>query len=172
MSRKHFTKVLLVFLDLRVLFNEILQDYPRMKTDLEQTSTIVSSPGFESAIVKIMSGDEASLSLSEQRPAALFVKSGKEECSQDNAPAQPMSIAERARKKRRFNGGTQSDYISLHWIPGTTNLVERFFSREKRCFSDYRKNLTPRNLEAQLFLCMNRDLWDATIVNLLVNPPQ
>ena len=41
---------------------------------------------------------------------------------------------------------------------------ERLFSTAKFIFSDLRRSLLPRNLEMQLFLKLNRDLWDFGLV--------
>ena len=58
--------------------------------------------------------------------------------------------------------------IHFEWIPATSNVCERLFSRAKMIFDDYRKKLEPVNLEAQLFLFVNKQLWDIKVVSDLV----
>ena len=43
------------------------------------------------------------------------------------------------------------EFGNLAWIPPTSNLAERLFTKVKFVFTDYRKSLPPVNLEAQIF---------------------
>ena len=61
-----------------------------------------------------------------------------------------------------------SHYGDLKWIPPTSNLAERLFSRVKYVFNDHRKSLLPVNLESQIFLCVNRSFWDAKTIEDLM----
>jgi len=60
-------------------------------------------------------------------------------------------------EKNKKNIGTR--YINIDWIPPTSNLCERLFSRAKLVFSERRQRLLPKNLEIVLFLKLNRNLW-------------
>ena len=69
----------------------------------------------------------------------------------------------RARKKARHSSSA-SIYRSTKHIHGTTNSVERLFSRAKIVMTDQRKRITPRHLELLMFLRMNRHLWNEETV--------
>ena len=43
-------------------------------------------------------------------------------------------------------------------------LSSDFFSTAGYAFNEHRQNLTPMNLEMQLFLRMNKDFWDTELV--------
>jgi hypothetical protein len=61
-----------------------------------------------------------------------------------------------------------SAYQNLSWIPATSNIVERLFSKAKLVYSDKRTRLLPKNLEIILYLTCNKDLWDEDTVNDLM----
>jgi hypothetical protein len=61
----------------------------------------------------------------------------------------------------------QSRYVNLAWIPPTTNVVERFFSKLKLVFSERRKSLLPKHIEMLLMLSFNHELWDVTEVGAI-----
>ena len=69
----------------------------------------------------------------------------------------------RARKKARHSLST-SNYRSTKHIHGTTNAVERLFSRAKILMSGQRKKMTPRHLELLMSLRMNCHLWNEETV--------
>ena len=69
----------------------------------------------------------------------------------------------RARKKARHSLFA-SNYRSTKHIRGTTNSVERLFSRAKIVMTGQRKRMTPRHLELLMFLRMNRHLWNEETV--------
>jgi len=62
-------------------------------------------------------------------------------------------------KKRKIS----DEYIDLGFIVPTSNCVERFFSVAKYVYSPNRQSLLPMNLEAVLFLKVNKALWDKKI---------
>ena len=50
--------------------------------------------------------------------------------------------------------------------------MERLFSVARAILTDQQRNLTPFHFEMQLFLHINRELWDAGLVNkLLIKEP-
>jgi hypothetical protein len=53
-----------------------------------------------------------------------------------------------------------STYIDCRFIRPTSNVCERLFSLSKFALPDNRKSLLPENLEMQLFLKMNAELWN------------
>ena len=60
-------------------------------------------------------------------------------------------------------------YERLDWLPRTSNQCERLFSRAKLTLGHLRQGLSPMHLEAQLFLFLNRNYWDAQLVSRVVN---
>jgi len=71
------------------------------------------------------------------------------------------------RRERKASGPTRR-YINLNWIPSTTCEVERLFSKCRHVFSLWRKAMTPLNLEALLYLKVNRRWWDHnTVANVM-----
>ena len=55
-------------------------------------------------------------------------------------------------------------YGDLSFIPPTSNIVERLFSKSKLILGDLRRSMLPQHLEYVLLLSVNRELWDATTV--------
>lgn len=80
-----------------------------------------------------------------------------------------LSFAERALKWQRKQQSTISDYIDTRFLLPTSNHVERLFSMSKRIFSDRRRSMLPRTLEALVFLKQNRRLWNSALVSTVLN---
>lgn len=154
--------------EIRLLFDEAILSYPSTATKLSKNSAIVASPVFESALFKIIEGSENLLTEEEKNTVGFLRR--KEVREESSLNFKDQNVAERAKKRKlEKQNDKESEYISLSWIPGTTNMVERFFSRVKKCYGDYRKSLLPENLEAQLYLCVNRDLWDEVLLAEIIN---
>ena len=49
----------------------------------------------------------------------------------------------------------------------STNVAERPFSKVASIFTDYRKAVTPVNLENQIFSNVNHEFWDLYTVNAI-----
>jgi len=81
-----------------------------------------------------------------------------------------LDVLERAKKRRKTIATTteSSAYLSLKWIPPTSNVVERLFSRMRITLGHLRKSMSPMRLEGIMFLHSNSDLWDVSLVNDLV----
>ena len=82
-------------------------------------------------------------------------------------PGTSADYAERASAKKARMAST--DFGSLHWVPVTSNVAERFFSKAKQVFNPSRKGLLPRRLEMQLFLLVNEKYWSANTVSKLMS---
>ena len=54
--------------------------------------------------------------------------------------------------------------MDLAFLPPTSNICERLFSASRLILTDYRKSMSPRVFESIMALKMNRDLWDAKLV--------
>jgi len=58
-------------------------------------------------------------------------------------------------------------YMDTRFIQPTSNDCERLFSKVGYLYNDRRQSMDPMNLEAQLFLNLNNDLWSAKdVMNL------
>ena len=69
------------------------------------------------------------------------------------------------KKKRKV---LQNEFIDLSFIPPTSNIVERRFSAARLVLTDYRKSMALYTFECVMFLKMNRNLWDASLVSSIV----
>ena len=59
--------------------------------------------------------------------------------------------------------------MDLNFVLPTSNSCERLFSRAGYVLGDRRQSINPANLEQQLFLFANSQLWDIEDVNSVVN---
>lgn len=79
-----------------------------------------------------------------------------------------LSFPQRALKRqRRIDVEDKDKYGDTRFLLASSNICERLFSVAGLAYSDRRKNSNPVNLEAQLFLHFNNDLWTITDVNEL-----
>ncbi|KAH9150177.1 hypothetical protein AeNC1_019328 [Aphanomyces euteiches] len=62
-------------------------------------------------------------------------------------------------KRRRIEESSLNCYMDLKFIPPTSNLVERLFSRAKLVKSDRRMRMLPIHLEMLTFLSSNKRFW-------------
>ena len=66
-----------------------------------------------------------------------------------------------AQKRQR----TASKYEDIFYVPPTSNVVERLFSQAKFVLTDLRKSMSDDLFESVIVLKINRKLWDAQLVN-------
>jgi len=134
-------------LSVRKIFDKIIEDDQTASQYLSPRASIVESPDFENAIVKVMKGD--ALNATEARLMKKF---------------EVKKVAKPANTQKSFcDFDDDSKYINLTWIPATSNACERLFSRAKIIFNDY------RHVEILLFLKLNRDLWGMDDVHTIFN---
>ena len=69
------------------------------------------------------------------------------------------------RKIEKSSKILKSGYMDSRFLLPTSNMVERFFSLTGFTLTDYRQRLTPANFEMQLFLKLNRKVWDQELVS-------
>ena len=143
----------------RCLFDSVIEKFPETASYLSASSKIVQDPDFEAGIIKIQDGKERVL-LNAEKTA---IKPLENQCEVDflssTTENQQISFAERALKKRKISVNT-TGYMDTRFLLPTTNIVERFFSKAGYALGSRRKNINPSNLEMQLFLNVNRNLWD------------
>ena len=70
-----------------------------------------------------------------------------------------------SRKTEKSSKIPKTDCMDSRYLLPTSNMVERFFSLTGFTFGDYRQRLTPANFEMQLFLKLNREVWDEELVS-------
>ena len=173
--------------DVRVLFDFVIENFPGMSHYLSADAEIIQDPILERAIVKIQDGQQ--LTAEEIARAQCFeLPATAVTTAEANAQEELESFAEMALKRRRItstvsasvSGGrkrcqrditdipVQPQYQSLHFIPPTSNICERFFSLAKLVYSDLRKAMKRTTLEMILFLRLNRHLWNMEMVQKVV----
>ena len=83
--------------------------------------------------------------------------------AQDNPVATAsLTLTERIANRKKVRVVLASSYINLEWIPPTSDVVERFFSKAKLTLTDLRKGMNPSILESILFLKVHMQLWSTT----------
>ena len=147
-------------------FNAINNE-PEFAKYLNPNGHLVHKPHFESAVRKILLGEEATLNYEETESVkALQASQGSLMATvPDNDVDDFATICLEKRKKT----GKSSLYISPNFILPTSDMVERFFSNAGFAFSDFRQVLLPINLEMQLFLKVNHRFWDDHTVDTVKN---
>lgn len=153
--------------DARALFDAVMEKFPESTRRLSSSASIVHSTFFESAIVKIQRDNAATLSREESCTVSkLWVQDSRKVSDVDEG----LSFAQRALKRQKVvETGVDGHYMDTRFIQPTSNICERLFSKVGFTLSDRRKRLHPANLEAQIFLHLNQDLWDCSDINRLTN---
>ncbi|KAE9018887.1 hypothetical protein PF011_g6069 [Phytophthora fragariae] len=133
--------------------------------------TLLDSPAFENACVKVLLGNEAALTSEEQKLLSPFAvraagRASADAGEDDNDRAGFADRALRARKKQRV---AVQVYRGVRFIPPTSNAVERLFSKARHVLSLHRHSILPIRLEMLLFLKINRRFWGAATVSKVVN---
>ena len=171
---KHLQKSHIPLNEAHALFDDLHALYPETN-HLSPAHAIVPNKQFESAILKIIGGGDRDLSAVEARLMERF-KTDSEE-SDEGEPEErhdyAESVLDRERKRRRNTEAQRSEHIPLNWIPSTNNENERVFSKNKHVFSEFRRGMQTRTLEALMYLKINRALWDLKTVHyMIVKHPQ
>jgi hAT family C-terminal dimerisation region len=163
-----------------VLFQSIIDAYKDFNFEgyLGAHSDIIHDKPLESAVLKIQSGKENTLTeLEKGAVEQLLLPSlqvqddagGTGGNGAAGADAQ-LSFAERALKRQRVQETAEgSKYVNTRFLLPTSCVVERLFSQAKRVFSPHRRRLNVKTLEALLFLNQNRMLWNLALVAAVVN---
>ncbi|GMF63906.1 unnamed protein product [Phytophthora fragariaefolia] len=122
----------------RRLFDQVVKEYPALKSRLGATAQIVNNPYLEQGLVKLQRGE--ALTIAERSTCAGFRSTALE-----RAPAQDdgtSSIVKAAFKKKK--APKRSHYVDVANVPPTSNECERFISAAKLVLSDVRKILSLR----------------------------
>jgi hypothetical protein len=150
-------------LEVRGIFDSLLEKYPDMGYYISSDSTFVHSFEFENGIVQVLQESD-DLSLAEKRLLEPFLQSNEPITI---SPTKPTSLSVQGlnRTKRRK---VVAEYVSLEHIPPTSNIVERLFSAARLVLTDYRKSMDPYTFECIMFLKVNRSKWDINLVSKIV----
>ena len=152
--------------DTRALFDAIIHDFPNASDKISESARIVRYPKFESGIVKIQRGSVNELSDSERELISSLLL---EEEANDYEDEVDLTFAQRATKRQKLTHQCRNgNYMDSRFIVPNSNVYERLFSNACFVLSDGRKGLNPANLEMQLFLHLNRDIWVIFDINSII----
>ena len=152
--------------EVRAVFDTVIQEYPSMDYYLGANAQIVHSPTFENGIVKVM--DDAIDDLSnEEKDAVVIFRKGTNSSVEGSSTCEGLTIVQRALKNKRRKV-INEEYCDLTYVPPTSNIVERLFSKARLVLTDYRKSMTPYTFECVMFLKMNQEYWDLDVVANMV----
>ncbi|EGZ09385.1 hypothetical protein PHYSODRAFT_254667 [Phytophthora sojae] len=158
-------------LDVRDIFDALIERHPPVAQYLAANAAIVKSPAFENACVKVLLGNEAALTSEEQKLLSPFAvraagRASDDAGEDDNDRAGFADRALRARKKQHVAAQV---YRGVRFIPPMSNAVEQLFSKARHVLSLHRHRILPSRLEILLFLKINRRFWGAATVSKVVN---
>jgi hypothetical protein len=153
--------------EVRNAFDEAIKLFPCLEQHCSVSSEIICDPHFERAVCKIQEnqiyGESLKLTSAESKQVKHLKKHGECQVPGDDDLADfeaPDQMAVALRRVKRSKIQAASDYIDLRFVRPTSNICERLFSVSKMALPDNRKRLLPSSLEMQLFLKINRHLWD------------
>ncbi|RLN99162.1 hypothetical protein DYB28_009074 [Aphanomyces astaci] len=113
----------LTLADARMLFDEVLVQYPGAEVRLGPDASVVEDPTFESGVVKVLQHMEAYV-----------------------GDTDSMSMAARALKRRKLLQA-RSNYLDCRFLRPTSNMCERLFSMTKWAMTDRRRSVLRSNFE-------------------------
>ena len=153
--------------DASVLFDAVIQKYSDTANLLSSSAGIVHSPNFENAVIKIKRNNSSAISREESISVSSLLIG--EDQVQD-FEEERLSFAMRALKRQRcMNEHTKRKYCDAQFLLPSSNLCERLFSRAGFAVSDRKRGIHLVNLEAQIFVHFNNDLWSHADVNTLTS---
>ncbi|RHY50880.1 hypothetical protein DYB38_009262 [Aphanomyces astaci] len=88
-------------LDVRQIFDTVIEDYPDADARLGRSAVIVKNPAFEDGVVKVLLGSEASLTSVEADAIKALRVSQASQGSEEGVAVPVFSLAERALKKNK-----------------------------------------------------------------------
>ena len=158
---KKLQEASVTMLEARILFDSLLERFPGL--DYYILSGINGKPvmnratEFELAVWKALEGNM--LKSNEKAILSVFQI---EVCVVENYSTK-NSFADAVLAKK-----AKCETFDLKWIPPTSNKAERLFSRVSHIFTDYRKSLSPINLEAQIIQNVNKKHWNVFTVQEII----
>ncbi|RHY70396.1 hypothetical protein DYB30_014109 [Aphanomyces astaci] len=101
MKRAVAARDLCSLLDVRQIFDTVIEDYPDADARLGRSAVIVKNPAFEDGVVKVLLGSEASLTSVEADAIKALRVSQASQGSEEGVAVPVFSLAERALKKNK-----------------------------------------------------------------------
>ena len=135
-------------------------------TKINATSSLVTHPTWEKAIIKLQNNQEDSLTTAEKNEVKIYRLPDappEVEPADDDDGFDVGSILE-SQQREVASRSSKSHYRSTKHIFPTSVIVECLFSRAKLILSERRRSMSPWHMELLLFLHCNRDLWDEETV--------
>jgi hypothetical protein len=126
----------------------------------------VTDPDFESGIIKIIDDNINELT-DEEKDAVEVFRLEPEELQANVSETNPPNFAKSILQKRKLPSN-KPRYQDVKWIPTTSNVAERLFSKAKLTIGDLRKSMTPEHVEMILMLKSNRELWSLKTTGKIV----
>ncbi|ETO99773.1 hypothetical protein F441_22804 [Phytophthora nicotianae CJ01A1] len=148
----------LTLADVRLLFDAVVVKYPVTASYLKADASIVHSPVFERAVVKVQ-GDRR-LQVDEEAAVEPFLIVQPSSARQIKQVDFATATLRQAKKPRHASAQKYDELLSQ--LPPTSNRCERLFSQCKLILTPRRSSLLPANFEMLVFLRANRDLWSFT----------
>ena len=159
--------------DVRTLFDALIVKYPQCcERHLTVDAHVVHNPDFDAGIIRIINGESHLMTVSEKFACRAFLKNApdvEEVYPAANGVGSPPSFAKNALGAKRARVEILAEYDDCAWIPATSNIVERLFSRAKLTLGTSRKHMDPVTLEMILLLTVNRNLWSVKVVHDIIN---
>lgn len=119
---RHLQDPKITVLDSRLIFDEVINDYPSMAHYLAEDSQIVKNLEFITGVCKVLGNNQDSLTDEEKNYLAQF---SSDEETVAIVGKDRESIVQRALKRRRTESNSYKD---LAFITPTSNVCERLFS--------------------------------------------
>lgn len=143
--------------ELRRLFDNHIEYIPQMECRLAQdariTEGIVECVTYELALIKIQQNQRDALTSNDQEAVQCLVK---EQDRASNLGEVDLSLAEIALIKFKAARNSSYPHMDTCFVVPTSNMCKRLFFQARRALSDYRKSISPTNLESKIFLYVNR----------------
>jgi hypothetical protein len=155
----------------RTFFDTILEHYqnPECLTEyLFPEANIIHSKHFENGVVKIMR-DNANLLTRQEENAVTGLKKPEPDVIVAEEDDVNLTLAQKTLKRAKHEQERKrvvtDPYGDLSWIPHTSNVCERLFSKAKSTLGYLRRSMTPLHFEQLIMLKANRHLWNANVVH-------
>jgi hypothetical protein len=163
----------LSILQSRLVLDKLVDDFEVLEESVGNDARIIKNPCFENAIVKIQGMKEHLLSEEEKISVSQFllpeIQVADNDLTEDNdSDDDYASKVLRSAKKRKLESERKSNYVPLDVILPVGDECERLFSKSGIAFDKRRSSLDPVNLEAQIYLHVNRALWNVNTVHKIV----
>ena len=153
---------------MRRLFDALILRFYFMCKYLSERAEIVDNPQFEAAIVKFFTVPYEDLKVAEK--VHLGRLRTQQEAGHSNAGVETghKSFAESVLLSPEPVPALKT-MMKLHWVPPTSNILDRLFRKAKNIRTPLRNRIFPVNFKENLYLAVNKNYWDVETLLLVVN---